>query len=138
MSPTEPDVPASVAMRRLVNGYQLSQAIHVMAVLGIADHIGDGARTAADLAGETGTHAPTLQRLLRTLAAADVLQEDERGAFSLTELGACLRSDAPEPVGGWARFVGEPYYWQAWTGLLHSVRTGENSFRHVHGVGPWE
>jgi hypothetical protein len=137
MSTNEPVAPA-VQMRRMVNGYQLSQAIHVMAVLGIADLIGDDARTAADLAQATETHAPTLRRLLRALASAGVLQEDELGAFELTELGECLRSDAPQPVGGWARFVGEPYYWEAWTGLLHSVQTGENSFRHVHGVGPWE
>jgi O-methyltransferase domain len=53
-------------------------------------------------------------------------------------VGDCLRSDAAEPVGGWAAFVGRPYYWQSWGALLHTVRTGENAFRHVNGVGPWE
>ena len=48
-----------------------------------------------------------------------------------------MRSDAPEPVGGWAAFVGEPYQWQAWSALLHSVQTGENAFRHVHGIDSW-
>ena len=38
---------------------------------------------------------------------------------------------------GWAAFIGCPYHWQAWHGLLHSVRTGENAFRHVHGTDVW-
>ena len=32
-------------LRRLTNGFQVSQAIHVAAVLGIADHLKDGPRT---------------------------------------------------------------------------------------------
>jgi hypothetical protein len=36
-----------------------------MAELGLADHIRNGARTVDDLAVVTGTHAPTLARLLR-------------------------------------------------------------------------
>jgi predicted O-methyltransferase YrrM len=40
-------------------------------------------------------------------------------------------------VAGWAAFVGESSHWQAWSALLHSVRTGENAFRHVHGIDSW-
>ena len=60
------------------------------------------------------------------------------GRFALTAIGECLRSDAPEPVGGWAAFVGRPYHWQAWGALLHGVRTGENAFRSVHGTDVWD
>jgi hypothetical protein len=49
-----------------------------------------------------------------------------------------LRSDAPEPVAGYAAFVGRPYYWQAWSSLLHSVRTGDNAFTAAHGQGVWD
>ena len=58
--------------------------------------------------------------------------------FALTAIGECLRSDAAEPVGGWAAFVGRPYHWQAWGALLHGVRTGESAFRSVHGTDVWE
>ena len=37
-------------IRRLVEGYQVSQAIHVIATLGVADLLVDGARTSDDLA----------------------------------------------------------------------------------------
>ena len=127
----------SLALRRLVNGYQVTQAIHVAAVLGIADLLADGPRSSDDLAAATETHSGTLYRLLRALAGVGVFREEENRHFALTDLGACLRSDALEPVGRWAAFVGEPYQWQAWSTLLHSVQTGENAFRHVHGIDSW-
>ena len=128
----------SAALRQLVNGFQVSQAIHVAAVLGIADLLAEGPRSSADLAAATDTHAETLYRVLRALASAGVFHEENGRRFALTPLGDCLRSDAPEPIGGWAAFIGRPYYWQAWASLLHSVRTGENAFRHVHGMDVWE
>ena len=127
----------SLALRRLVNGFQVTQAIHVAAVLGLADLLSDGPRTSDDLAAATDSHPQALYRLLRALASVGVFREEADRSFALTELGACLRSDAPESVGGWAAFVGEPYQWQAWGALLHSVRTGENAFRHVHGMDSW-
>jgi len=128
----------SVAMKRLVDGYQISQAIHVAATLGIAEFLADGPRTSDDLATMTDTHPRALYRLLRALASVGVFAEDDDRRFALTPLGDCLRADAPEPVDGWAAFVGRPYHWQAWADLLHSVRTGENAFRHLHGMDVWE
>jgi hypothetical protein len=127
-----------MALRRLVNGYQATQAIHVAATLGIADLLCDGPRTSADLAAQTATHAPSLHRVLRAVAALGVLREQDDGRFALTEIGECLRSDAPEPVGGWAAFVGLPSHFAAWANLLHAVRTGESAFRSAHGETVWE
>src|SRR5829696_566495 len=127
----------SLALRRLVNGYQVTQAIHVAAKLGLADLLADGPRASDDLARATGSHADALYRLLRALASVGVVREEAERQFALTDLGACLRSDAPDSLAGWAAFVGEPYHWQAWGALEHSVRTGENAFRHVHGTDPW-
>ena len=42
-------LPPSFALRRLVNGYQVTQAIHVAAKLGLADHLVDGPRASDDL-----------------------------------------------------------------------------------------
>lgn len=125
-------------LMRLVNAFQISQAIYVAATVGIADHLAHGPRSSDELAGKTATDAGALYRLLRTLAAAGVLHEDNAKRFALTPLGACLKSDAPAPVGPWAMLIGRPNYWQAWGSLLHSVRTGENAFRHVHGASVWE
>jgi hypothetical protein len=128
---------ATATLMRLVNGYQVSQAIHVAATLGIADLLAAGARTSDDLAEEAGADAGSLHRLLRALASVGVLLEDDDRRFSLTAVGERLRTDVPGSLHGWAAFIGRPYYWQAWAGLLHSVQTGENAFRHVHGQDVW-
>jgi hypothetical protein len=128
----------SVALRRLVNGYQVTQAIHVVAVLGIADLLAEGARDARQLAAATGVQPRALYRVLRALAAAGVMVEHDDERFSLTEMGECLRDDAAEPVGGWAAFVGGPEHWAAWGQLEYSVRSGQSGYVRAHGAGPWE
>jgi hypothetical protein len=125
------------AMHRLLAGGQVSQAVHVAASLGIADLLAAGPRGSDELAAETDTHAPSLYRLLRALAAIGVLHEDDERRFSLTPQGELLRSDVPGSVHGWAAFVGRPYIREAWSALAHSIRTGENAFRHVHGTDVW-
>lgn len=129
---------AAFELTRMVNGYRVSQAISVAATLGIADHIKGGKRSAADLASLTDTHPRALYRLLRALAAVGIFHEAEDGQFSLTPLGAALRSDAEFSAAPWAAFVGRPYYRQAWSELLYSIQTGKNAFRHAHGKGVWE
>jgi hypothetical protein len=128
------DAPSSTALLQLVNGYQVSQAIHVAATLGLADQLADGPRTADELASATATHAGALRRLLRALAAVELLREEPGDTFELTALGEELRG----PAGAWAAFIGRANHWAAWGQLLHSVRTGQSAFEAVHGVDVWE
>jgi hypothetical protein len=125
------------AMHRLIAGAQVSQAVHVAASLGIADLLADGPRESDDLAAQTDTHASSLYRLLRALAAVGVLHEEDEHRFSLTPEGELLRSDVPGSVRGWAALVGRPYIREAWSALEYSVRTGKNAFQHVHGTDVW-
>ncbi len=124
-------------LRSLVDGFQLSQALHVAATLGIADALANGARTSDELAAESGANADALYRLLRALAAAGVFRERDDRRFELTPIGDRLRVDADESIAAWAVWIGQPSYWEAWGSLLHSVRTGENAFRHIHGTDVW-
>ena len=124
----------SAVLMGLINGYQVSQAIHVAAALGLADELADGPRAVGELASVTATHAGALHRLLRALAAVEVVREEDDGTFALTAVGEELRG----PAGSWAAFIGRPYHWTAWGQLLHGVRTGENAFRALHGVDVWE
>lgn len=121
-----------------LDGKRVSQAIHVAATLGIADLLKEGARSSNDLAAATNSHPGTLYRLLHALAAAGLFHEHGDKSFSVSPLGECLYSDAEQPVEPFATFVGRPHQWQAWGALLHSVRTGENAYLHVHGVSLWE
>src|SRR5512141_874879 len=123
---------SAAELSRLINAHQLSQAICVAAELGVADLIADGARTSDDLAAATRTNGDALYRLLRALAAAGILREENGRLFALTELGKPLRSDAPDSVAAIAAWVGRSPIRAAWSALAESVRTGENAFRLVH------
>lgn len=122
----------------LINGFQVTEAISVAASLRVADHLNDGARSVDELAVLTRSHAGSLYRLLRALAATGVFREEEGRYFALTPMADCLRAHSATPVGAWAEVVGSPHYWQAWGHLLHSVQTGENAFRHLHGKSVWQ
>src|ERR1700712_2468850 len=90
--------PPIVACMRLINGYQVSRALHVGVVLGVFDRLAKGPRASAELAAEIDAHAGALHRLLRTLAGFELLHEEDDGRFSLTPIGSCLRSDSPSSV----------------------------------------
>jgi precorrin-6B methylase 2 len=140
MATSTPPAPptSSMALIRLISGLWLSQLIYVIAKLGIPDLLRDGPRSADELAEETGAHAPSLYRVLRALSTVGVLFEDERGQFYLTPLSLHLRSGVHGSLRSLAIMFGEPWHWDVWGGLLHSVRTGEPAFEHVHGMGTYE
>jgi hypothetical protein len=101
--PSPPQDPLD-RMLLLLNGHCVEQALHVAAVLGIADLLAGGGKTNDELAALRGADAPSLYRLLRTLASIGVFNEDEdRNNFSLTPLGATLRSDVANSV--WDRAI---------------------------------
>jgi hypothetical protein len=115
-----------VALLEMIAGSWTTQAIHVAARLGIADHLAQGARTAGELADALGASADALHRLLRALTALGVCDEPEPGVFALTSLGAHLRADARDSVRAWALFWGGSL-WPIWATLLQSVRTGKSA-----------
>src|SRR5262249_1715329 len=58
--------------------------------------------------------------------------------FRLTPLGRLLRTDSPQALGGYARFVGHESTWRPWGDLRHSVQSGEPAFDHVFGMPVFE
>jgi len=132
------ELPPRDALLRMTNAFQASQAIHVAATLGIADLLEDGPRSIDELAQATGTHAPTLYRLLRALASVGVFAEQPDAQFRSTPLAEYLRTNAPRSLRAWAMQIGQQYLWTSWGHLLHSVRTGEPAFPELYGTTAWE
>jgi len=122
----------------LVNGFMLSQALSAFTALGLADLIGDGRSMAADLAAAVEADPSAVNRLLRALAAAGVLDEDEHGGFALTPLGDGLREGAPGSLAGWASLVGSENFWANWGALTDCVRTGKTGWHLRLDVGAWD
>jgi hypothetical protein len=126
------------ALVQLVFGKCISMAISVAAKLRIADHLADGPQTLADLAANTKTHAPSLYRLLRPLAAAGVFSQEADGRFALTPMSEYLRSGVKGSLRGMADFFGSDWSWRSWGHLLETVQTGRAAFDSVFGEPVFE
>src|SRR4051812_25607423 len=86
----------SLRLLQLSEGFGAARALQLATELGIADLLGDGPRTATDLAAATATDAGALYRLLRALAGVGIFTEVAPGRFALTGLGEHLRADDPQ------------------------------------------
>ena len=125
--------PPHAQLIQMATGYWVSRIVFAAAHLGIADLLADGPRSAADLAGPTGTHAPTLHRLMRTLAALGILTEREAGRFALTPVGEALKTGAPGSARASILTIAGHLGWRAWEEILHSLQTGKTGFEKAFG-----
>ena len=130
LSQASPDV----QLQLLVSGHWIAQAIAVAAELGIADLLADGPRSSDDLAQAAGCQSGALYRLLRALAGLGIFTEVEPKRFALTPMAETLGADAPASLRNWAMHACGDAQWRTWGQLGNSVRTGQPSFKHVHGM----
>jgi Dimerisation domain len=68
--------PPHAQLIQMALAYCTSRIVYIAAKLGLADYLAEGPKTADALAGPTGTHAPSLYRLMRALASLGILTED--------------------------------------------------------------
>ncbi len=136
--PETPTAEHRVELMGLVSGFRVSQAVYVAARLGLADLLKDGPRDVDDLARATEVHAPALYRLLRCLSGVGLFSEVALRRFALAPMGVALRSDVPGSVRAQTLNLLAEHHWVPWGDLMHSVRTGEPAFRHVHGRSTFE
>jgi hypothetical protein len=127
-------LPPPVALLNLTIGTWTTQAIFVAAQLGIADLLREGPKSSADLAQSVGADARSLYRLLRALASVGIFAQDADRRFALTPMAECLQADVPGSMRAWVLIMGS-YGFPPWGELLHSVKTGETAFDHIHGMG---
>ncbi|TDB84953.1 methyltransferase [Actinomadura sp. KC216] len=122
----------------LAFGYMPAQMLHAAAELRLADAFAGGPRTSAELAGETGAHAPSLLRLLRGLTGLGVVEQKERDLFALTSEGQRLRSDAPDSIRSLIMLFCGPAVWRTWGDMTQTLRTGEYAWERATGMTPFE
>ena len=125
--------PPHAQLIQMGTAYWVSRLAHLAAELGLADHLATGPLSADELAARTQTHAPTLYRVLRSLASLGLFTENPSRRFSLTELGAALKTGAPGAARASILTMGGESVSAAWQNLLYSVRTGKPGFEHAHG-----
>jgi C-methyltransferase len=111
-----------------------SRALHLVAELGIADHIADEPVTAATLASRCGVDPGALDRLLRLLAAHGIFEVDGSG-YRHTDSSRLLRSDHPMSMRAFARLMNLPACLASFGALDHSLRTGAPAIEMIEPKG---
>jgi hypothetical protein len=116
-------------------------ALRVAATLRLADFMpddgtGDGA-VVGDLAERARADPEALARMLRHLVAHGVFTEPRPGQFAANQTAALLRTGQPGAV--WLDLDGFGGRMDlAFTGLMHTVRTGEPAWEQVFGQPFWD
>ena len=126
--------PPSVIAARLGMAYIASQAVNAATKLGVADVLGKGPLTFDEIAQATQTQPRMMHRLLRALAAFEVVKDLGSGRFELTPVGDCLRADSPASVRPLVLLFGSEGFWQAFGSLDTCVKTGQNAYQILHGI----
>ena len=104
--------PAAVFLTELAFGMKMTQALYVVAKLGIADLLASGPHQVRQLAAATESSERSLYRVLRSLAAVGIFRETDPKIFELTPCADALRSDAPNSFRNGAIFMGEEWVWK--------------------------
>jgi hypothetical protein len=128
-----PPAPESVRLLQMLVAPWIAQSLYVAAKFDIADRLAAGPAGVDRLAEESGLHADTLYRMLRTLASVGVFSEPEPRRFALAELGQFLRADVPGTQKFSALLFGEETF-RAWADVVHTARTGKPAFERLYGV----
>ena len=131
-------IPAPLATMLRISGFWQTQLIHVAARLDIADRVAKGAKTAAELAKETGANEDALHRTLRALVAFGVFTMDSEGRVGNNRLSETLRKGGVASMHDVAEHFGSRASVSAWADFERTVMFGEPAFHRVHGASLWD
>lgn len=122
---------------RHITNHWVSCSVYTAARLNIAEILASGPMEVTTLAAKTGTHAPSLHRLLKLLAANGIFEEQTPGVFVNTPDAVALIGDIEGSMKAFLLAeMGEFYV--PWGNLLDSVRTGKTAFDEYYGENLWE
>ncbi|GAA4656041.1 methyltransferase [Arthrobacter cryoconiti] len=114
-------------------------ATRVAATLRVADFLCESPLSAQELARLTDSDPDAIGRLLRHLVDHGVFAEPKPDVFALNELGALLCSDHASGMRVQLDLTGFGGQMDlAFTGLLHTVRTGQPAWERVFGAPFWD
>ncbi|MFD0782426.1 methyltransferase [Micromonospora azadirachtae] len=131
MTDNETQLPPSIRMLQLLNGFEVSQALFVIAELGVATELLNGPRAVHDLASAVGADADTLGRLIRLLAQDGVFRTSG-DTIEITDLGRTLADGPADSLRNVARYFRQTHY-APFGRLIDTARTGDPAAAIFYG-----
>jgi hypothetical protein len=120
----------------LTNHVVVSRSVHVVAELGVADHIGDEVVSVKQLASACAADPDALDRVLHLLSTYGVF--DRRGdGYAHSDASRLLCTEHPMSMRAFARMMGLPVFRASFDQLEHSVRTGSAAIELAAADGIW-
>ena len=120
----------------MTNAGVAARCLHVVAELGVADHIQDRPVPASELAQRCAVDPDGLNRVLRLLSAHGVFS-CAGGGYQHSPASRLLRSDNPMSMRAFAQMMGLPVVLKSFDELAHSIRTGRPSIELSDPEGLW-
>lgn len=130
------DIPPPAQVFGLATLHYTARCLQIVAKLGVADHVNDTPKPAAEIAAAAGVNPDALHRMLRLLAMHGVFRLSE-GGFAHSELSALLRSDHPMSMRAFATMMADATNWQSLQQLEHSLLTGGAAAEIAFPNGVW-
>lgn len=124
------DAEAAMTVMGLATAYWSSRALHVLAEIGVADHLGEEPETAEALAAKLGVNAQPLERLMRSVAGHGVFELRPEG-FAHNAASRSLRSDVPGSMRAMARMCGLDFHWDGYRELGKALTSGRPAISEV-------
>lgn len=121
----------------LVTASWITHATRTMADLGLADHLAAGPMSLDALATASGTHAPSLARLVRALVGLGLIVRTDDDRFALTPVGEYLRSDVPGSAAGFSLGCMSALIERPMLQLTDAIRDGRATFPAIYGQDFW-
>jgi len=131
-------LPPHAQLIQMGTGSWVSGVVYAAAKSGLADQLAAGPKSASELASVLRMHAPSLHRLMRTLASLGILAEREGQRFALTRLGEALKSGAPGSARATLISFCGPWFSRGWSEILYSLETGKTGFEKTFGMPVFE
>lgn len=126
--------PPDGRLLQMLCGKMISSSLGAVARLKVADHIASQPVSVEELAQKSGTHAPSLYRILRLLSSVGVFTQ-QGSYFGLTPVGELLQSHSLRDL---AVMFCDPWSSAAWQELPHCLRTGSDGVSKAYGKNAFE
>jgi hypothetical protein len=126
-------IPANARLLDMVSSFQQGQCLYVVAKLKVADCLVDSPKHIQTLAEELKVQADPLARIMRYLCELGIFGQDHLGRYTLTKVSELLVSYHPQSLRPVVLLYNEETY-TAWANLLHTVKTGENTFSATYNT----
>ena len=131
-------LPPHVQLIQMATAGWVSRVTYAAAKLGLVDYLTHGPKTAVELADPLNVHAPSLHRLMRTLASLGILTERGERHFALIHLGEALKTGAPGSARASLLTIGSPWFNSSFEHIIYSLQTGETGFEKAQGMPVFE